>query len=671
MPEPTERTASRIEPVVAWTVVTDAPLKGASFAREAGTILAWDEGNQLYLLNMLGEHLSTSRFPSKIQFGAISDDGSLIALLGEGKSDAGLILLSADFGVLVERPAPSEPTFMAIDPHGRYLAVGSRSGRVNLINRYGRPAGRFETIQPLSHLCFIPDRPFLIGAAAFGMLAGITVGPTRPGAPLDVEVAWHERLMSNVGRLTASGNGGMVLASCYTHGIQRFDMNGRNDGSYHLGGTVAHAVPDFPGRTIAAATLEGELAILNAAGNVRWRTHLPRPLLTLEIDPLGRYLIHGQATGEITRLNLFGPGPESTPTRSARQPTNAAVRTAAAPSPSARSAAGPMRTASWSVPVVQSDDQAETAVLAVHDDPSCIAVFSSPHRLQLYRTDGQRMTQGPDMAGVGRILRTSPGWLAAATDRQIVLCDLRRSNQRKVDLSLVEITHLTIDPDSFGLAVVQERDRIGRATPSGRWIWKHELRVPVEDLAVGVGGLAAITTADGQLTVFDPAGEPRNGPKFDPSDPPLLMKAPDHSPPEIAWLTLSRRGQQIRGHEENGRIAWEVMLPWEGWQFLRLDSFALIVAMDGRGLAVDGAGSIAAQGGVGDSNDVFSVGRDGELLRTSRKGAHLICATLEGRVRWRSILEQPPGPMTASASGVAMMLGKSLAWFPADDPISP
>jgi len=184
MPEPTGRTATRIEPVVAWTVVTDAPLKGASFAREAGTILAWDEGNQLYLLNMLGEHLSTSRFPSRIQFGAVSDDGSLIALLGEGKSDAGLILLSADFDVLAERPAPSEPTFMAIDPHGRYLAVGSRSGRVNLINRYGRPAGRFETIQPLSHLCFIPDRPFLIGAAAFALSPRVltTRAPSTAGA---------------------------------------------------------------------------------------------------------------------------------------------------------------------------------------------------------------------------------------------------------------------------------------------------------------------------------------------------------------------------------------------------------------------------------------------------------------------------------------------------------
>jgi hypothetical protein len=664
MPEPTGRTATRIEPVVAWTTVTDAPLKGASFAREAGTILAWDEGDQLYLLDTMGEHLSTSRVPFKIQLGAISDDGSLIALVSGGRGDLSVILLSADFDVLFERPAPSEPTFLAIDPHGRYLVIGSRSGGVSLFNRYGRPAGHFETIQPLAHLCFVPDRPFLVGAAAFGMLAGIAIEAGRPGDPLEANVVWQDRLMSNVGRLAVSGDGGMILASCFTHGIQRFDLRGRNDGSYHLGGTVAHAVSDFPGRTIAAATLEGELAIMNAAGNVRWRTRLPRPLLTLDFDPLGRYLIYGQATGEIVRLNLFGPGPKADQARP-QDGTSGQLRSA-----TTRSASGPVRAAEWSVPVVETEEQSETVVLSVHDTPPCLAVFSSPHRLRLFSPDGRLLAKGPDMSGVGRILRTSPGWLAASTDRQIVLCDLRGQTQRKVDLSLIEITHLVIDPDTFGLAIIQERDRIGRATPSGRWIWKHELRSPVEDLAIGPGGTAAITTADGNLTIFDPAGVPRIGSRLDPGDPSLLIQAPDRSPTEIAWLSLARRGQNVRGHDEEGRIAWETQVPWESWQFLRLDSIALIVAADGRAMAIDGAGMTVGMGGTGDANDAFSLSPDGEVLRISRKGMHLICASLDGRVRWRVVLEQPAGPIAAGRAGVAVMLGKSLAWFPSGDLVS-
>ena len=77
----TGRQSTRLEPETTWTVVTDSPLKGLSMAREAGTILAWDEGNQLYLYGVLGEPLSYSRVPNRIQAGAISDDGRLIALL--------------------------------------------------------------------------------------------------------------------------------------------------------------------------------------------------------------------------------------------------------------------------------------------------------------------------------------------------------------------------------------------------------------------------------------------------------------------------------------------------------------------------------------------------------------------------------------------------------------
>ena len=69
--------------------------------------------------------------------------------------------------------------------------------------------------------------------------------------------------MSNVGRLATSGDGGLILASCFTHGVQQHDLRGQNEGSYHLGGTAAFAVPDFAGRTIGVATLEGELAVLS------------------------------------------------------------------------------------------------------------------------------------------------------------------------------------------------------------------------------------------------------------------------------------------------------------------------------------------------------------------------------------------------------------------------
>jgi hypothetical protein len=662
MPEMSGRTATRLEPETAWTIVTEAPLKGLAFAREAGRILAWDEGNQLYLLSAQGESLSFSRVPQRIVAGAISDEGSLIALLGEGE-DASLLLLNADFEVVVERPAPTESSFLTIDPHGRYVAIGSRLGAVTFLNRFGRAAGRLETIQPVAHLCFLADRPFLVGAAAFGMLVGVEVLASRTSGRLEPELAWQDRLMSNVGRLTVSGDGAMVLASCFTHGIQRFDLKGRNEGSYHLGGTVSHAVPDFPGRTIAAATLEGELAIMNSAGNVRWRTRLPRPAIALEIDPLGRYLIYGHSTGEIVRLDLFGPRPGTGRAETDGAGLPAGVRGAGA---APRTATGSVRRPDWTLAAAGSDEQAETAVLAITEDPACIASFTSPHRLELYTVAGRKLGQGPDMVGVGRILRTAPGWLAAATDRQIVLYDLRRNMQRRLDLSLVELTHLAIRPDSFGLVLVQERDRIGRVTPSARWVWKRELRSPVEDLAIGPEGFAAVTTNEGQLMVFDPAGEPTVGSTFDPTDAPLLIEAPEGSPPGIVWLALCRRQQQLSGHDLRGKVVWNRQLDWEGWSMVKLSRFAIVSSADGRALAFDGAGKVQFEGAAsGSSNDVFTIDERGEPLRVSRRGVHLICTALDGRVRWRAVGDEPLGPFAAGPAGVAIMIGRNLAWFKA------
>jgi hypothetical protein len=639
-------------------MVTDSPLKGLGLAREAGTILAWDEGNQLYLLSIEGETLSTTRVPNRIVHAAISDEGSLVALLAEPE-DAGLLILSADFEVLAERPSPSEASFVTVDPHGRYIAVGTRRSSLHFINRYGKPAGRLETLEPLSHLCFVPGQPLVVGAAAFGMMVGVALEPSRSSGRFEPDILWNERLMSNVGRLALNGEGGMILASCYTLGIQRFDLRGRNEGSYHLGGTVSHAVPDFPGRTLAAATLEGDLVVMNSAGNVRWRTTLPRPVVALEVDPLGRYLIYGHATGEIVRLDLFG-GKPAVPARkgaaSGRAPESASL--------AARTGSGSVRAPDWIAPVVEQEQQAETAVLSVVNDPPVIALFTSPHRLQLFSAAGKKLGQGPDLSGTGRILRSAPGWLAAATDRQILLCDLNEITINRIDVSLNQLTHLAIKPDEFGLALVQERDRIGRLTPAGRWVWRHELRFPIEELVIGPRGFAAITTSAGQLQVFDPTGISTVGFSVDPSDPPLLIEAPDGSPPEVVWLSLARRSQWVRGHALNGEVVWDRPIPWEGWAMYRLGALAVLTAADGRAVTCDGAGSLFGQAApCEDPNPGFCIDSEGEPIRIFRHGVHVIGATLGGRVSWRAITDQPIGPLAAGAPGVAVLLGKSLAWF--------
>ena len=81
-------------------------------------------------------------------------------------------------------------------------------------------------------------------------------------------------------------------------------------------------------------------------------------------------------------------------------------------------------------------------------------------------------------------------------------------------------------------------------------------------------------------------------------------------------------------------------------------------------LTCDGAGSFFAQGApCEDSNPAFCVDSDGEPLRIFRHGVHVIGASLDGRVRWRVDHRSIHRTTRRGTPGVAVLLGKSLAWF--------
>jgi hypothetical protein len=646
-------------PEEAWKTVTDAPLKGLSLAREAGTVLAWDEGRNVYLLDRDGERIAAELAPAPILDATHSDDGTLIALLLGGPR---LMLLDREFTSLNDRAAVGGAASLACDPFGRFVAVGTKSGTSQLYTRFGQVAGRVETKQPLVHLRFVSTDPMLIGANGYGSISALWLGPASSPEKLEAEIEWEERLLSNLGRLEVNGDGSLILASCYNLGIQRYDRNGHNEGSYHLAGTATHAVPDFAGRLIAAATLEGELYILNQTGNVRWKTALPRPAAALEFDALGRYLIYGLPTGEVVRLDLEPPTHPRKPRKAPAPSRKARAQPVATTGPTAR--AGSVRPPDWFVAVARSEEEAEAAVLDVLDEPPRIGFITRGNRLQVFDEAGNSLGKAPEINGVGRMIRTAPGWMVAATDRMIILYDARRNGAQRVDLSLFQTTHLIARPDGYGLAIIQERDRVGRATIAGRWVWRRELNTPVEDMALGPHGLTAVTTEEGTVHIWDAAGEPAGRFRPEPGEPLLMIEAPEGSTVEgLAFLTLARRAQVLRGHRADGRPLWESPVPFEGWALARVGSKAVVTAPDGRALAFDAAGYLRAQGGPEESPFVFAPGPEGAVWRVVRRDVHLICSDLPGAIIWRAVSDAPIGQVAAGKAGVAALLGRDLAFF--------
>ena len=93
----------------------------------------------------------------------------------------------------------------------------------------------------------------------------------------------------------------------------------------------------------------------------------------------------------------------------------------------------------------------------------------------------------------------------------------------------------------------------------------------------------------------------------------------------------------------------------------------VVVAADGRAVAYDASGHALAQGRSEALAEAFCPGQGGRALKIARNGVHLICSDLGGRVIWRAVADGPIGPVAAGRSGVAVLIGKSLAWFGTPD----
>ena len=669
-------------PIEAWSHLTDFPLQGMAFAPEPERLLVWDESGLVILLNAHGQRLAQVRAPEPIAAASISGDGSRIAVVMRG---ARFQLLDEGLGLVKDRACVFDPVAVALDAHGRYTAISSRSCRIAFYSRYGVAAGTYDGHQPPTQLTFIPGRAALVAATSAGTLLELDLNEPQAGR-LAASVRWQTFSTARVGRIAVDGDGDLILASCHNLGVQRYDGRGRNDGAYQVGGTVTHAVCDMPGRCLAAATHEGELIVLSRAGSIRTRLRLDGSIQALEMDGLGRYVIYGTPQGELTRLNLDGRAPISralSPRVAGRAETSALATSAPVGSGPVRSRSASrlnaateprMRRPAWRVPVATDDLQAETAVLAVLDQPPRIGLMSRSNRLELFDFTGKRRGRTPELHGSGRLLQACPHWMAAATDRSLALVDLKRGTVHPLDLDLVQLSHLAIQPDSYGVAVVMECDRIGRATTAGRWVWRTELHHRVEDLAIAADGLTAWTGDDGLLRVTGPGGNRVGEFRDDQGEPLALVAAPGMhqlgatTASSVAWITLARRGQVARGHAADGSVVWQTPLPWESWGLHVAGHHLIVVGLDGRLIALDLKGRPLTQS-AGHRHRVlrFVEVAGGEIRRITLSDQHLFCSTLTGETIWRALVESATGALAVGRDGVALMLGRDLAWFPFED----
>lgn len=280
-----------LTPRLTWSLSTDAPLAALQLARETGHVLAVDEIGTMYVIDPSGQLANLTRGLSPLRALSWADTGvGGAALVGEDR------LYWFDQHLKFQWHLElAEPTLtLALDGHGHYAAVSLDSGRNVLYDTNRTMLRRFQTVQPLIALEFLAATPALLGVAEYGLLCCYG---------FDGRVRWEEKLWANVGDMAVTGDGRTVLLACFSHGIQCHDDSGNQRGSYQLGGTVCKVATSFVPGAIAAATIEHHFYWLTPDGRITWQAVLPEDLTRLLCDPLGRGVILGFKSGQITRLD--------------------------------------------------------------------------------------------------------------------------------------------------------------------------------------------------------------------------------------------------------------------------------------------------------------------------------------------------------------------------------
>jgi len=647
--------ADVLQPRLRWSQLTEAPLAGIGLAREPGVVLAWDHAHNIYLMDMAGTRLHTTRTPVPIHLAAISDDGTQLVVASK---DGVLWWLDRDLQPRGNVPGHRNLLGIALSPQGELVAASMADSHTFLYDGNGRRLTNLLTHRPLRHMAFLAGQPLLLAAAEYG-LAGCYELDGRP--------RWQDSLWSSAGHLSATGDGFAILISCFGHGLQRYGLDGTNEGAYHVGGGVARASVDYDGKTFAAATLEGEVFVLNAAGHVLWRQMLPKPAKDVLIDAAGRVLIYGLETGEINVLDLFpssaaGSGEATKPTRAAAEKRTATkpkgpAASATGDAPDRDAATSALRDPSWKVAAFESEEQAETSVLAIVDRPTRVAAFSNKKRVEVYGDAGELLHATEQLGGVGRYLEADAELIVAATDRQVLVYDVAANTSARFGERLNQVSHLRIDGEAGEIVTIEERDRVSRFDLSGNRRWQKVIDSPIEGLAIGPNRTVAVTTEDGQLIVLDGnklvIGEYRTQPRESMQVVRLGSR----------WITLAGKVQLVRCHRVDGAVEWEARIPGEAWRLHRLAGRLVTRAAGGRVFALDSRGRLLLDSSeLPPESLLFVAGGDQPAAVFWRLG-NLMVTDLTGQVRWRHLSHETLGPVAASAGGVAVALGRELVFF--------
>jgi hypothetical protein len=264
--------------------------------REKGNALAWDEKNSLHLYNRTGVRQAQTRLPGCLTDACSADDGSAYAAVG----DRGEVWwLAPDLTVRWERTVAQRVVAAALDPLGQYLAVSDAHGIISFFDRYGRVVSTGQSPRPLQHIAFVPSSTFLVGCADFGLVACFDLAG---------RCVWRDGLVADIGSLGLNGDGSIIVLACFTEGLQRYNLAGKNMGRAPRNEPCRLVALSFSGERMLVAGLSHRLELLDGKGRTLGSYQLEKPPVALCLGPLGDYVLAALPSGRILAMELGAPG---------------------------------------------------------------------------------------------------------------------------------------------------------------------------------------------------------------------------------------------------------------------------------------------------------------------------------------------------------------------------
>jgi hypothetical protein len=278
--------------VPTWSLDLQVRARGLTLAREKGWLLLWDEKRWLYLVNRSGVRQAQVRLGDGVTAACCADDGSAYAAVGPERE---VRWLAPDLTVRWEQTVPQRAVAAALDPFGQYLAVADARGHLHLFDRHSRPVCQVQTARPLHHLAFVPAAPYLLGSADYGLVACFD---------LMGRCVWVDGLVAHIGSLAVRGDGTEIMLACYTEGLQRYNLMGKNRGRLSVAEPCRLAALSFDGRLILVAGLSNRLLLLDRQGRTLCEHPLDQPAVAVVLGALGESAAAALADGRLVGLEV-------------------------------------------------------------------------------------------------------------------------------------------------------------------------------------------------------------------------------------------------------------------------------------------------------------------------------------------------------------------------------